>query len=232
MEIFAHRGASGHAPENTLAAMKKAIDLGARAVEIDIHNVKGELYVYHDRRLNNPKLHHPLIEQSDISTIESTLIRGEPIPTLWQVMEYLGPFSCRVNIELKGLNSLAPFIKIYPKLISELGYSSEQLLISSFHHPFLAEFRHAFPQAYIAPIMSGIPLSLAKVATTLNADSIHLSLNFITPEIINDAHQRGIKVFVYTVDNIDDMSDLLRAGVDGIFTNYPDKALSLFPPKS
>ncbi|WP_298772886.1 glycerophosphodiester phosphodiesterase family protein [uncultured Shewanella sp.] len=231
MEIFAHRGASAHAPENTLVAMKKAITLGAKAIELDVQNVEGQLYVYHDSRLDNAKLHHPLIEQSSIDAVESTLVQGEPIPTLWQVMNYLKAFPCKVNIELKGLNSLKPFINIYPKLINELGFNAEQLLISSFNHPFLAKVKHVFPTAYIAPIISGIPLSLAQIATTLNAYSIHLDLNFVTPEIINDAHQRNIKVFVYTVDNIDDMSNLFRVGVDGIFTNFPDKALSLFPIK-
>lgn len=229
MEIFAHRGASAHAPENTLAAMKKAMAFGVKAVELDVQNVEGQLFVYHDSRLNNENLHHPLIEQSSIKAVKNTLVQGEPIPTLWEIMDYLKAFPCKVNIELKGLNSLKPFIEIYPKLMSELGFSSEQLLISSFNLPLLANFKQVFPTADIAPIMSGIPLSLAKIATTLNAYSIHLNINFITPEIIDDAHQRGVKVFVYTVDNIDDMSSLLRAGVDGIFTNYPDKALSLFP---
>lgn len=232
MMIFAHRGASGHAPENTLVAMKKAIALGAQAIELDIHNVEGELYVYHDRRLNNTDKHHPLIEQTDKQTIENTLVEGEAIPTLWQVMDYLKHHSCTVNIEIKGLNSLRPLLDIYPRLIEELGFNAEQLLISSFHHPFLAEFRQAYPHAYLAPIVAGIPLSLAKVATTLEAYSIHLNLNFVTPEMISDAHNRGIKVFVYTVDNLDDMSYLYRAGIDGIFTNYPDKALSFFPIKS
>ncbi|WP_299011641.1 glycerophosphodiester phosphodiesterase [uncultured Shewanella sp.] len=229
MEIFAHRGASAHAPENTLAAMKKAMALGARAVELDVHNVEGQLFVYHDSRLNNAKLNHPLIEQSSIKAVQSTLVQGEPIPTLWEIMDYLKAFPCKVNIELKGLNSLQPFINIYPKLMSELGFSSDQLLISSFNLPFLASFKQVFPTADIAPIISGIPLALARVATKLKAYSIHLDINFVTPKIIDDAHQRGVKVFVYTVDNIDDMSNLFRAGVDGIFTNYPDKALSLFP---
>ncbi|MCL1124579.1 glycerophosphodiester phosphodiesterase [Shewanella surugensis] len=232
MMIFAHRGASGHAPENTLAAMKKAIALGATAVELDIHNVKGELYVYHDRRLNNAKMHYPLIEQTNIHTIQHTQVEGEAIPSLWQVMDYLKQHPCTVNIELKGLNSLQPFMELYPKLINDLGFKAEQLLISSFHHPFLATFRQSFSQAYLAPIVAGVPLSLAKVATTLGAYSIHLNLNFVTPEMIIDAHNRGIKVFVYTVNDLDDMSHLYQAGVDGIFTNYPDKALSLFPIKS
>ncbi|WP_076415773.1 glycerophosphodiester phosphodiesterase family protein [Shewanella sp. UCD-KL12] len=227
MIIFAHRGASGYAPENTMAAMRKAIELGSRAIELDIHNVEGELYVFHDRRLDNVSSGTGLIEKVSRSYLDSINVAGEPIPTLWQVMEYLSEYQCTVNIELKGLNSLVPFITIYTKLIEELQFPPEDLLISSFNHQQLLQFRQRFPHAYLAPLFEGITLNYIDTIKALNAYSIHLSLSFINEEMISLAHAEGSKVFVYTVDNSADMVQIAQIGVDGIFTNFPDKAMKL-----
>ncbi|RTR40685.1 glycerophosphodiester phosphodiesterase [Shewanella canadensis] len=224
MIIFAHRGASGYAPENTLAAMKKAIELGGRAIEIDIHSVEGELYVYHDRRLDHKSSGTGIISDVSREYLKTLSVDGEPIPTLWEVMAYLSKQNCLVNIELKGMTCLAPFIALYPKLIKELGFRADQLLISSFHHGFLQEFRRSYPLAFIAPLLEGVLLNTTDIATQLDAYSIHLSLSFITSELVDDAHSKGLKVFVYTVDHPEDIHQLNKMGVDGIFTNYPDKA--------
>ncbi|RTR35043.1 glycerophosphodiester phosphodiesterase [Shewanella atlantica] len=224
MIIFAHRGASGYAPENTLAAMKKAIELGAEAIEIDIHSVEGELYVYHDRRLDLKSSGTGLISDVSREYLKNISVDGEAIPTLWEVMTYLSKQNCLVNIELKGMTSLAPFIALYPKLINELGFRAEQLLISSFHHGFLQKFRHSYPQAFVALLLEGILFNTIDAAIQLDAYSIHFSLSFITSELVDEAHSKGLKVFVYTVDHPDDIHELDSIGVDGIFTNYPDKA--------
>lgn len=222
MKVFAHRGASGYAPENTLAAMRKAIDLNVTSIELDVHNVGGTLYVFHDRRLDGKSSGTGLIEHVSPEYLTTITVDGEPIPTLWQVLCYLKAYSSVVNIELKGLNSLGPFIDLYPKLLNEIGYRSEQLLISSFHHGFLATLKQRLPSARLAPLLEGIPDDLAACATRLDAYSIHLSLSFITQELIDDAHARGLMVYVYTVDHPQDIQDLAKMGVDGIFSNYPD----------
>jgi len=224
MIIFAHRGASGYAPENTLAAMKKAIELGTKAIELDIHSVEGELYVYHDRRLDHKSNGSGLISDVSREYLKSISVEGEPIPTLWEVMSYLSQHNCLVNIELKGMTCLTPFIALYPKLIKELGFRADQLLISSFHHGFLQEFRRSYPQAFIALLLEGILLNTIDIATQLEAYSIHFSLSFITSELVDEAHSKNLKVFVYTVNHPDDIHQLNKMGVDGIFSDYPDKA--------
>ncbi|MCG9697494.1 glycerophosphodiester phosphodiesterase family protein [Shewanella sp. Isolate11] len=225
MQVFAHRGASGYAPENTLAAMKKAIALGITAIELDVHNVEGELYVFHDRRLDGKSSGVGLIESVSQAYLSTINVEGEPIPKLWELLVYLKPYQPVVNIELKGMASLAAFIELYPKVLSQLDYKPQQLIISSFNHGFIREVKQQFPQALVAPLIEGIPDDGAALASRLRAYSLHLSLSFLTQEIIDDAHQRGIKVFVYTVDNPQDIAMLAAMGVDGIFSNYPDKSL-------
>ncbi|MCE9677603.1 glycerophosphodiester phosphodiesterase [Shewanella sp. AS1] len=222
MRVFAHRGASGYAPENTLAAIKKALDLGIKAIEIDIHNVEGELYVFHDRRLDSKSSGTGLIEEVSEAYLATVTVGGEPIPKLWDLLTFLQGKACLLNIELKGMNCLTPFLELYPKILVELHYRPEQLLISSFNHHFIAAVKQRFPAALIAPLLEGIPRDDAAIVTQLNAYSLHLSLSFITSELVVDAHRRGAKVYVYTVDHHDDIDYLRELGVDGIFSNYPD----------
>ncbi|WP_299574696.1 glycerophosphodiester phosphodiesterase [uncultured Shewanella sp.] len=223
MLIFAHRGASGYEVENTLAAMEKALALNVQAIELDVYNIEGELYVFHDRRLELKTSGFGLTHLKSKQEINNVTIKQHPIPTLWQVMELING-RCIVNIELKGYRTAEPLIAIYPKLISELNFTDEQLLVSSFNQPHLNLVKQHFPNARVAPILAGVPLHYAESVTALNAYSIHVDIHFVTHEMVKDAHQRGAKVYVYTVDNPEDICALKGLGVDGIFSNYPDKA--------
>ncbi len=227
MLVFAHRGASGYAPENTLIAMVKAIELGNRAIELDVHNVEGELYVFHDRRLDGKSSGTGLIEQVSQAYLENVRVDGEPIPKLWDLLIYLQEYKPIVNIELKGMASLEAFVTLYPKILTKLNYKPEQLLISSFNHAFIQSVKQQYPHALVAPLLEGIPHNGAALASQLHAYSLHLSLSFITQSLIDDAHHRGIKVYVYTVDNPQDITMLYHMGVDGIFSNFPDKSQQL-----
>ncbi|ABK46824.1 glycerophosphoryl diester phosphodiesterase [Shewanella sp. ANA-3] len=224
MLIFAHRGASGYVAENTLAAMAKAIELGATAIELDVHNVEGELVVFHDRRLDSKSSGQGIIHLVNKGYLDTVTVKGEPIPTLWQVLELVAG-RATINIELKGVNTVAPLLTLYPKAITELGFSAEQLLISSFNHPYLQQVKQALPQALVAPLLASIPLDGAAVVSELNAYSLHLDVSFISKALVDDAHHRGAKVYVYTVDYSDDIHALQQLGVDGIFSNFPDRAM-------
>ncbi|MGI2260493.1 glycerophosphodiester phosphodiesterase [Shewanella sp. GXUN23E] len=223
MLIFAHRGASGYAPENTIKAMQLALSLGAEAVELDVHLVEGELMVFHDRWLDPKSSGQGLIANITLDELANITLDGETIPSLWALMAAMTPKPL-VNIELKGAETPSALIDIYPKLIDQLGYRAEQLLISSFNHRYLQQIKQAFPDALVAPLIEGEPLELAAAGSALNAYSVHLDINFITAEMVQDAHQRGLKVYVYTVDRKEDIKWMLKLGVDGIFSNFPDKA--------
>lgn len=231
MLIFAHRGASGYQAENTLAAMAKALELGAQAVELDVHNVEGELVVFHDRRLDNKSSGTGVIHLVSKDYLASINVKGESIPTLWQVLELIAG-RCIVNIELKGINTVTPLIDLYSKAMSQLGFTKEQLLISSFNHPYLYELKQALPDALVAPLLASIPLEGAAVVSELNAYSLHLDVSFISQALVDDAHNRGAKVYVYTVDHIDDIHALKQIGVDGVFSNYPDRAMQALTQKA
>ncbi|WP_323945122.1 glycerophosphodiester phosphodiesterase [Aeromonas hydrophila] len=225
MQIIAHRGASGLAPENTLKAIRLALALGAGAIEIDVQLADGELWVFHDRRLER------CTDGSGVLTAQSRAYlasldagEGEVIPTLWQVMEVIAG-QAELHIELKGSQTADEVARLTRHAEAELGFGPTQWVVSSFHHPELARFAALRPDIRLGALTSTIPLTLAKFAAELGAWSLNCDVDFVDQALVQDAHKRGLKVLVYTVDEPADQAMLAAIGVDGIFTNRPDRFL-------
>ena len=226
MQIIAHRGASGLAPENTLKAIRLALTLGAQAIEIDVQRADGELWVFHDRRLER------CTDGLGVLTAQSRAYlagldagEGEPIPTLWQVMEAIAG-KAELHIELKGAQTADEVARLTRRAEAELGFTPAHWVVSSFHHPELARFAALRPEIRLGALTSTIPLTLAKFAAELGAWSLNCDLDFVDAALVMDAHRRGLKVLVYTVDHTADLTALAAMGVDGIFTNRPDRFLT------
>ncbi|ENC6658653.1 glycerophosphodiester phosphodiesterase [Aeromonas hydrophila] len=227
MQIIAHRGASGLAPENTLKAIRLALALGAGAIEIDVQLADGELWVFHDRRLER------CTDGSGVLTAQSRAYlasldagEGEGIPTLWQVMEAIAG-QAELHIELKGAQTADEVARLTRRAEAELGFAPTQWVVSSFHHPELARFAALRPDIRLGALTSTIPLTLAKFAAELGVWSLNCDVDFVDQALVQDAHDRGLKVLVYTVDEPADQAILAAIGVDGIFTNRPDRFLPL-----
>ncbi len=225
MQIIAHRGASGLAPENTLKAIRLALALGAGAIEIDVQLADGELWVFHDRRLER------CTDGSGVLTAQSRAYlasldagEGEGIPTLWQVMGAIAG-QAELHIELKGSQTADEVARLTRRAEAELGFTPTQWVVSSFHHPELARFAALRPDIRLGALTSTIPLTLAKFAAELGAWSLNCDVDFVDQALVQDAHDRGLKVLVYTVDEPADQAMLAAIGVDGIFTNRPDRFL-------
>lgn len=226
MQIIAHRGASGLAPENTLKAIRLALTLGAQAIEIDVQRADGELWVFHDRRLER------CTDGSGVLTAQSRAYlagldagEGEPIPTLWQVMEAIAG-KAELHIELKGAQTADEVARLTRRAEAELGFTPAHWVVSSFHHPELARFAALRPEIRLGALTATIPLTLAAFAAELGAWSLNCDLDFVDEALVMDAHRRGLKVLVYTVDHTADLAALAAMGVDGIFTNRPDRFLT------
>lgn len=223
MQIIAHRGASGLAPENTLKAIALALAQGAEAIEIDVQVADGELWVFHDRRLERCTNGEGVLSEQSCAYLQSLDAGdGEPIPTLWQVMSLIRG-RCELHIELKGANTAKPVAALTKKAEAELGFTTAQWIVSSFHHPELARFAGLRPEIRLGALTANLPLNLALFAERLGAWSINCDVDFVDEMLIEDAHQRGLKVLVYTVDHLADQQRLAQWGVDGIFTNRPDR---------
>jgi glycerophosphoryl diester phosphodiesterase len=219
-----HRGAMGHAPENTLASFEKAIELGTPCVEVDVYYVDGNLVAFHDDRLERTTNGTGYLLDRDFAYLRSLDAGGgERIPTLGEVFETVG-LRAGVNIELKGPSTARPVVELISAL-RKGGWRDDLILVSSFNHRELEEVRRIDPQIRLGALMVGLPVDDAAFAAALGAYSVHLSLDFIDRRFVDDAHSRGLRVFVFTVNHPDDISKMEGLGVDGVFTNYPERVL-------
>lgn len=227
---IAHRGgpqfAESTLPENSLAAIARALELGVHAVEIDIFQVDGELLVTHDRRLGRVVSGTGIItEQPLVYLRQQRLENGEPIPTLQQVLELVGD-KALLNIEIKGANSVPALKRVLDEYVGSQRGSYEQYIISSFDHQQLFQCMQQLPQVKRGVLIEGIPLDYAACCAPLKAYSFNTHLSFITPELIQNAQQRGLKNWVYTVNYEDDWKAMMALGVDAVFTDKPDQLLA------
>ncbi|MGX5174775.1 glycerophosphodiester phosphodiesterase [Aliikangiella sp. IMCC44653] len=225
MLVFAHRGDSAHHPENTLASFDAALCMNVDGIEIDIRMVESELVVFHDRWLQGKTNGRGRISERTLAEIRSLDAgKGQKIPTLWETLALVNG-RCLVNIELKSERIVVPVLKQLNRALAKLNFEPNQFLISSFNHHLLQEIKLLDYQWRIAPLTASLPIDYAAFASRLCAYSVHVDLDFVNQPFIDDAHHRGLKVFVYTVDEEDDILDLHRMQVDGIFTNYPTRSM-------
>ena len=220
-----HRGAMGHAPENTLLSFKKALELGAACVEADVYHVDGNLVVFHDDRLERTTNGSGYLLDHDFDTLRSLDVGdGERIPTLGELFETVD-LKAGVNIELKGPGTARPVVEFIVAR-RQYGWRDDLILVSSFNHSRLEAVRRRDPRIRLGVLIAGPSGDAAAVAAGLGAYSVHLSLAFVDRGVVEDAHSRGLRVFVFTVNDPDDIVRMEGLEVDGVFTNYPERVLS------
>ncbi|TWX52324.1 glycerophosphodiester phosphodiesterase [Colwellia hornerae] len=214
----------GHEPENTIRSFKKALALHVDAIELDVYVCKtGELVVIHDDKVDRTTNGVGYTEDKTFTELRQLDAgKGELIPTLEEVLDVVDK-SVIVNIELKGRSTAFATYQVIDKYINEKGWSELDFMVSSFDHHELNKFKHLYPQIPIGVLLEGVPLSYADCAVQLNAQSINLSLDFINQDFVNDAHQKGLQVYVYTVNDYDDIAKVKKLNIDGIFCNFPER---------
>lgn len=221
-----HRGASGHAPENTLLSVRRALELGADAIEIDARLVHGHLLVIHDNRLERTTNGTGALTDHSFESLRSLDAgRGEQIPILEEVVELVA-HRVQLVIELKGLRTAEPVVNLLGRYLGSSGWRPEDFLVSSFDHDELRKARALAPSIPRGPLIAGVPLGYARFAEALAAHSVHVSKEFLRPAFVADAHRRGLKVFVFTVNEAEEIARMRALGVDGVFTDFPDRVVA------
>lgn len=223
MLCIGHRGAMGYAPENTLKSFAKAVALGVQCVELDVYCVEGTLLVFHDDFLERTTNGRGRLMDHDLAYLRSLqLAEQQRIPTLQEVCELLDG-RVGVNIELKGPNT-APAVADFLLRQSRIDWA----LVSSFDHSALQEMRALMPDVRLGLLLEAGVKSFAWSAQmrALKPYSLHPSLHSVDRPLIARAREYGLKIFVYTVNRISDIKRMEALGVDGVFTDYPDKVLS------
>jgi|LGVF01.1.fsa_nt_gb glycerophosphoryl diester phosphodiesterase len=231
MEIIAHRGASGYAPENTLSAFKLAVEMGAKAIEFDVQMTKdGEIIVHHDYFLGRTVNGKGFIKNKTLAELKeldagswfSKEYEGEKIPTLKEIFDIV-PKGVELHIEIKKLNiDRREIEKEVFRLVSEAG-RIESSVFSSFDHECLKRLLE------LHPVKIGVLVSLNLVEpvkyladNNLNKYSFNQNVAFIKPEVVKNMHDAGLKVFIHSVNEIEIAKQMEKWGIDAIFSNYPD----------
>lgn len=224
--VIGHRGARGHAPENTLLGFDTAMCLGAHWVEFDVQLHEGELLLMHDLRLERTTNGKGRLDEHSLVQLRALDAgKGQQIPTLQEALALIDQ-RIGVNVELKTWNGTGAEVARVLRDVIAQGWPLEKIQVSSFHLPELYEFHDLAPEIPIGVLLCGVPLDWAGCALELGASSLNISDEFIDERIVADAHARGLKVFVYTVNHPDEIMRMKAMGIDGIFTDYPDRALT------
>lgn len=217
-----HRGATGHAPENTLASIQKAIEFGVDMIEIDVYYIDEKLIVIHDDRLERTTNGEGYVWDFSFSELRKfDAGDGQQIPTLQEVVD-LVPESIQINIEIKGRTATKPVVEFIQQGCKSKA-EKDRYLVSSFIHQELVLTRKLDKHIRLGALCCAEPVKLAKFAEKLRAYSVNPSIEFVTEAFVQDAHKRGLKVYAYTVNHPEDIARLHEMGVDGVFANYPDR---------
>lgn len=234
--VIAHRGASAVAPENTMCAFRKALQLGADALELDVHLTRdGQVVVIHDediRRTSNGKglvkdFTLEQLRQYDFGSWFSSEYRNEPIPTLEEVLALLAERKEWINIELK--NGTFRYEGLEQKvwnLVKQYGME-ERTVISSFNHYSLLEMKRIAPDIRTGPLYVAGLVNAWEYATKLGAYAIHPQFYSVVPEIVQECKAHGVAIHAFTVDDEPMIAYMGRLQIEGVITNVPDKALRI-----
>ena len=235
--VIAHRGYSEKYPENTLLAFEEALNLGAPAIELDVHLSKDkELVVTHDFsfgrtiKAKGNVLDYTLSElcQMDAGSWKKKEFEAEKVPSLSQVLKLINS-KCLLNIEIKKetLVDKVAYDTMTQKLLTSLeSYELKNILFSSFDPYALKVLREQCPQARLA-YLDDRPDQGPKIAEALSlkTECYNVSLKRLNQEIVADIQKAGLKVFSYTAKNLKDLELARGLGVDGVFADNLEEAL-------
>lgn len=234
MFIYAHRGSSGYAPENTMAAFRMAVEMKCAGIELDVQLTKdGHIVICHDEevsRTTNGKgfiKDYTLAElrQLDAGSWFHEQFKGEPIPTLEEFNDLVKDTEMIINFEIKNL----PFY--YQGIEKKLAHAiesagmTEHTLISSFDHYALQTVHEIAPTLKLGLLFSTRlvdPWTYAK-QLSFPVYSLNPHWTFVDKDYMEQSHKHGYQVYAYTVNDEQAYEFMKGSGIDGIFTNYPDQ---------
>ena len=230
--VIAHRGASGTRPENTFSAYERAIDLGADMIEIDLHRTRdGAIVITHDEDLGGVG-GEGAVGAADLASVRRLDAGdGQPVPTLDEVLDRFAP-RIPFNLELKTRDSGAAYPGLEQATLEAVEARGllSKTLFSCFDDGVLGRIRGLCPEARVALLVS--PRTAGREvarALALGSEALNLWLGMASPERVAEARAAGLAVYVFTVDEPEDMRRLVGHGVSGLFTNYPERMRALWP---
>jgi len=235
--IIAHRGASGYYPENTLRSFLGAIELGATCVEMDIQpTLDKKLVLFHDRTMERivgiPKKIHELswqeILQYDVGRWKSPSFEGLRVPLLKEVLKNL-PRSMNLNLELKYYS---PQDEWFEQSVLEVALEHDlprRGYLAIKHVETISLFKEMAPDCPLGLLQKRrTPQETFELCCKWDLPFVQIRKTAATSEWIDRFHEQSIKVNFFFSDDPKEIENLLNLKIDGILTNYPDRAVQVF----
>lgn len=230
-QIWAHRGASAYAPENTMEAFELALTQGADGIELDVQlTADGEVVVIHDETIDRTSEHSGSVKDfylKDLRALHFNRLHpeytGAKIPMLSEVLDFMLSNQMVLNIELK--NSIVSYPQLESKVLKMVAERdlNDRVIYSSFNHKSIRKILRLNPNAHTGILYADKWLHVPSYAQKLQVDAIHPAIyHVINSRLIQKCHERDIKVHVWTVNETNDMEKLFQKKVDAIITNCPD----------
>jgi glycerophosphoryl diester phosphodiesterase len=236
---YGHRGARGHAPENTLLAFDLAFDLGAEGIECDAQlSADGRIVIIHDSTVNRTTNGRGLVGAMTFEELRSLdagrLLRlPQRIPTLEETLALVRRRGGLLNLELKAdsddeavavAEAVAPVLNALPAD----DHLRAALLLSSFNLPAVSRMRDLTPWARTAALYGGrawTRATMLETALKLGVEAIHPHPRILTEDTVRAAHEAGLQVNVWTANRVATIRQLIAWGVDGVFSDYPERVV-------
>ncbi len=219
-----HRGAKGYEPENTVVSFEKALEMNANGIELDVHLCKsGEPIVIHDFTVDRTTNGIGAISDLTLSELKALRINGNiQIPTLEEVLP-LFTKNHLINIELKGTNTAQKVCEIIKKWVKEKRLDYRNFIVSSFQEEAIAQVAEINPEIPLGILTQASVDQALEWAKRHAATAIHPHFSLLTAENVALAHEKGYKVYTWTVNEMDDIQRIKKLGVDAIITDFPDR---------
>jgi len=228
-QIWGHRGAYSHAPENTLTSFQAATEMGAGGIELDIQLSKdGEIVVIHDETIDRTSDHSGMVCDYTLSELKKFNFnkRGivKPlfmeIPTLCEVFELLKPTELPINVELKtNINWYEGIEEKALKLVDQFGLH-ERIVWSSFNHYSIRSIKQIEPSARTALLCGAGILATGEQCEKTGAEALHCSVRQMRyPRLLEDCRSRGILVRPFVVEKEADFRFAAEFGLDAVIVN-------------
>ena len=232
-KLIAHRGASAYAPENTLAAFKKAHELGAKMIEFDIMlTIDDVAVVIHDQDIKRTTDGRGLVKDFTFEALENFNAckrfkrdyPNEKIPSLQAVLTFLSDHQIAANIEVKPSKGLEQetVVRVLADINQYYPDNSLPILMSSFNYDVLCLIREYAPEIPLGFLMDEWLDDWHQRASVIECETINANYKILTRSRIASIKEKGYKLLSYTVNRTRKAQKLLDWGVDGIFTDYPD----------
>lgn len=236
--VIGHRGAAARAPENTLAGLRKAHELGTRWVEFDVMlTADGVPILIHDETLDRTTSGHgpvPAHSLAEIRTLDAgawfaAALAGEKVPTLEETIALLLELGLHANVEIKPARGQAAVTAraTVETLLRLWPADGPRLLISSFARESLAVARDLAPDIPRGLLAETQPADWAEALQALGCATLHLNHKCSTPAMLQQLRQAGVPVLFYTVNDAGRARDLFAAGATALITDTPDLLLGM-----